>query len=54
MTFAPPISVTDMSKLAERLRILARGTQVLSTRFNYLMIAAIFQHWTEVTLPANE
>jgi hypothetical protein len=54
MTFASPISVNDLPKFADRLRVLAHGTQVLATRFNYLMIAAIFQHWNEVTAQANE
>jgi hypothetical protein len=45
LTFAYPISLEELVSVGERLGERARTFRMLATRFNYQMIAAIFQNW---------
>jgi hypothetical protein len=49
MTFGRPIAQSDLPRIAERLEKQASGIRVMSTMFNYQMIARILAHLLEVT-----
>lgn len=48
LNFDPPINEGSFPFVAERLRRRSSGFKVLASKFNYLMIASIFDRWSEL------
>jgi hypothetical protein len=48
LTFGHAIPLDSLPSVGERLKLRARS-KMIATRFNYEMIAAIFQNWSDLT-----
>jgi hypothetical protein len=53
LTFGVPVSVDQLQAIGDRLRLRAKTFKVLAARFNYQMIAAIFQNWQKMVEPID-
>jgi hypothetical protein len=51
LTFGRPVSIDQFRSIGDRLKMQAPTFQVLAARFNYQMVAAIFQNWREMVEP---
>jgi hypothetical protein len=54
LAFAYPISLDGLPSIGERLKKKSRTCSQMATRFNYQMVASIFQNWNEAVDPVDE
>jgi hypothetical protein len=53
LTFGTPVSVEQFSAVGERLKTQAKTFKIFAARFNYQMVAAIFQNWQKFVEPID-